>query len=137
LEKVKHRADEYFLSRGWVAFAFQRETWRAFEEGASGLLHAPTGQGKTLAVYLGPLVKTLECKKGLSILWITPLRALAADTLRALREPMAVMAPELQAEARTGDSSSTVKARLRRWVPGLQVWVLSATLGNLEQAAAF
>jgi ATP-dependent helicase Lhr and Lhr-like helicase len=192
-KKKKHRGEEYFLSRGWKAFAFQQETWRAFAEGASGLLHAPTGQGKTLAVYMGPLVKTLDCAKGLSILWITPLRALAADTLRALREPLAEMAPTLQAEARTGDSSSAVKAklrkslphtlvitpeslslmmthgdfrekisglrcvivdewhellgnkrgvqtelclaRLRRWVPGLQVWGLSATLGNLAEAA--
>ena len=193
LERVKHRAEEYFAGRGWQAFPFQKETWEAYAEGASGLLHAPTGQGKTLAVYLGPLVKTLDCAKGLSILWITPLRALAADTLRALREPLAEMAPTLQAEARTGDSSSAVKARLRkslphtlvitpeslslmmthgdfrekmaglrcvivdewhellgskrgvqtelclarlrRWVPGLQIWGLSATLGNLQQAA--
>ena len=59
------------------------------------MLHAPTGFGKTLAVYLGPLSETLdehgtkftdrESKAlGCQIIWLTPLRALANDTLNAL-----------------------------------------------------
>ena len=184
--------DSFFTARGWKPFAFQRDTWNAYAAGKSGLLHAPTGQGKTLAVYLGPLAEDPSPDKGLSVLWITPLRALAADTLRALREPMAELAPALQAEARTGDTSSTVRAKLRKqfphtlvttpeslslmlthadfrektaglrcvivdewhellgtkrgvqtelclarlrsWLPGLRIWGLSATLGNLEEA---
>ena len=182
----------FFARRGWQPFAFQRETWSAFLAGKSGLLHAPTGQGKTLAVFLGPLAATLDGPDECRVLWITPLRALAADTLRALREPLAELAPKLSAESRTGDSSSATRARLRKrlphtlvttpeslslmlthgdtreklaglrcvivdewhelmgtkrgvqaelclarlraWFPGLPVWGLSATLGNLTEA---
>lgn len=114
----KHSAiDSFFATRGWKPFDFQRRTWEAYAAGSSGLLHAPTGQGKTLAVFLGPLMETITTGNPCSILWITPLRALAADTLRALREPLAELAPKLDAEARTGDSSSSVRAKLRSRLP--------------------
>jgi len=111
----------FFKAKGWKPFPFQRETWAAYLEGKSGLLHAPTGLGKTLAVYLGPLAETLRgldaAAASCRVLWLTPLRALAADTLRALREPLEVLAPHLQAEARTGDTSSAIRARLRNRLP--------------------
>jgi ATP-dependent Lhr-like helicase len=50
-------------------------------------------------------------------MWLTPLRALAQDTLRALREPLEILAPQLQVEARTGDTSSYVRAKLRKALP--------------------
>ena len=122
----------FFKAKGWKPFPFQKETWAAYREGKSGLLHAPTGLGKTLAVFLGPLSETVagaSCPRPLpghpapvpsstcQILWLTPLRALAADTLRALREPLEVLAPHLHAEARTGDTSSAIRARLRNKLP--------------------
>ncbi len=110
----------FFKTKGWKPFPFQKETWAAYREGKSGLLHAPTGLGKTLAVFLGPLSETLREGGSLNscqILWLTPLRALAADTLRALREPLEVLAPHLHAEARTGDTSSAIRARLRNKLP--------------------
>lgn len=117
MSKVPKSLAPFFEKRGWKPFPFQKETWRAYGEGKSGLLHAPTGQGKTLAVFLGPLAETLQGPDECSVIWITPLRALAADTLRALREPLAELAPRLSAEARTGDSSSSVRARLRNRLP--------------------
>jgi ATP-dependent Lhr-like helicase len=107
----------YFARRGWKPFAFQKETWKSFLAGKSGLLHAPTGQGKTLAVFLGPLAASIAGPNECTVLWITPLRALAADTLRALREPLEELAPHLQAEARTGDTTSAQRARLRKQLP--------------------
>ena len=47
----------WFTSRGWQAFPFQEEVWRALAGGASGVLHAPTGTGKTLAAWLGAIVR--------------------------------------------------------------------------------
>lgn len=110
----------FFKHKGWKAFPFQKEVWAAYAAGKSGLLHAPTGQGKTLAVWLGPVEETLKSKKlpqSCTVLWLTPLRALAQDTLRALREPLEILAPELQVEARTGDTSAAIRARLRRALP--------------------
>lgn len=108
----------FFKQRGWKAFPFQKEVWDAYAAGKSGLLHAPTGQGKTLAVWLGPVAEAVKHPpQGCQVLWLTPLRALAQDTLRALREPLEILAPQLQVEARTGDTSSYVRAKLRKALP--------------------
>ena len=88
----------WFASRGWKPFPFQREVWREMARGTSGLVHAPTGTGKTLAAWLGALARartlgqaralgqarTLGAAGGLRVVWLTPLKALAADTVRAL-----------------------------------------------------
>ncbi len=105
----------FFAARGWRPFDFQKETWAAYLAGKSGLLHAPTGLGKTLAVYLGPIAE--PAGTGCQVLWLTPLRALAADTLRALREPLEMLVPGAEAEARTGDTPSALRARLRKKLP--------------------
>ena len=83
------RVEAWLARRGWSLFDFQCEVADAYIAGESGLLHAPTGSGKTLAVWLGPLLEALDLQQpspGLSVLWLTPLRALAADTLASLRD---------------------------------------------------
>lgn len=115
-----NRIEQYFHERDWTPFDFQRSTWDAFRNGRSGMVHAPTGLGKTLAVYVAPLA---ECAEeggrfgGCEVLWVTPLRALAADTLRALREPLGFFLPGADAEARTGDTSNAMRAKLRKRLP--------------------
>ena len=52
-------AEMWFASRGWTPFAFQREVWRAYLDGESGLIHAATGTGKTLAAWWGPILEYL------------------------------------------------------------------------------
>jgi ATP-dependent Lhr-like helicase len=47
--------DAWFESRGWTPFPFQREAWAAYARGESGLIHVPTGAGKSYSAYLGPL----------------------------------------------------------------------------------
>lgn len=109
---------DFLASKKWTPFPFQTATWEHYFAGRSGLLHAPTGQGKTLAVYLGPLTASLSAGAvGCRVLWLTPLRALAADTLRALREPMSFFDPTFRAEARTGDTPTALRARLRKELP--------------------
>ena len=110
----------WFSARDWKPFAFQKQVWAAIKNGESGLLHASTGAGKTYAVWFAALnrfAKTLpvdapprkrkQPAEPLTVLWITPMRALAAATLRALQEA----APDWQVEARTGDTSSAQRAR--------------------------
>ncbi|HMN15182.1 MAG TPA: DEAD/DEAH box helicase, partial [Bellilinea sp.] len=102
------RAEDWLATRGHRPFPFQFEVWQAIAEGRSGLLHATTGAGKTLAVWLGALKRfvppalarqaqpAIESEAiadpakapPLTVLWLTPMRALAADTLRALRGPL-------------------------------------------------
>lgn len=117
---------QWLRARGWKAFAFQREVWRALADGASGLLHANTGTGKTYAVWLGALQALPEAARGstappLTVLWITPMRALAADTVRALREPMEALAPHWRIGLRSGDTTAAERATQDRRLPTVLV----------------
>jgi ATP-dependent Lhr-like helicase len=126
---------EWFSVRGWTPFAFQREVWAAYRNGESGLVHAATGTGKTLAAWGAALDEWLDQRThttqpspngkrrrrdrspALRVLWITPLRALAADTEEALREPLVDLAIPWSLESRTGDTSAATRARQRRRLP--------------------
>ena len=117
------RAEEWFRSHGWNAFDFQREVWSSYLDGESGLIHAATGTGKTLAAWWGPLLEYLgeERKKEkavpLRVLWITPLRALAGDTAEALIEPVRDLSLPWTVETRTGDTTSALRSRQSRRMP--------------------
>ena len=125
-------AERWFASKGWQPFAFQREVWEAYARGESGLIHAATGTGKTLAAWFGPLLEG----KG-RVLWITPLRALVADTLEALSAPVADLGIDWSIEARTGDTDSATRARQGRRLPTALVTTpesLSMLLSRSESA---
>ena len=112
--------ERWFASRGWKPFAFQHEVWRAYLAGESGLVHAATGTGKTLAAWMGPIIEALQGAReagGLRVLWITPLRALAADTAEALVQPLRDLGLEWTLETRTSDTPSTVRARQSKRLP--------------------
>ena len=108
----------WFDAQGWSPAPFQREAWTRYLAGESGLLVTPTGSGKTLAAFGGPLLQALRepptpaPRRGqprpprLRVLWITPLRALAADTTRALRVPIEALGLDWTVAMRTGDASS-------------------------------
>jgi ATP-dependent Lhr-like helicase len=109
-------AEGWFEARGWRPFEFQRAVWSAMSGGASGLLHATTGSGKTYAVWMGALAR-LQPRCGLQVLWLTPMRALAADTTRALLGPLPALAPWASVGQRTGDTGSAERARQERHPP--------------------
>ena len=109
-------ATAWFSARGWTPFDFQSEVWAAMARGRSGLLHATTGSGKTYAVWLGALARQ-QPVAALQVLWITPMRALAADTTRALQLPLAALAPQWRVAQRTGDTPAAERARQDRKLP--------------------
>jgi ATP-dependent Lhr-like helicase len=116
--------DDWFARQGWQPFPFQREVWAAMARGESGLLHATTGSGKTYAVWLGALLHAMrqmpDVPRGappLTVLWITPMRALAADTTRAIGLPLPDLAPAWTVGARSGDTPSAERARQDRRLP--------------------
>lgn len=114
--------DQWFAQRGWQVFDFQRDCWQAWLAGDSGLLHSATGSGKTLAAWGGPLLDWMQTPaQGLNVLWITPLRALAADTAGNLARPVAELELPLTVGVRTGDTSSGERARQRRSPPNALV----------------
>jgi len=120
MNSLHPKLQEWFQQRKWKPFQFQEDVWKAYHSEKSGLLHAPTGFGKTLSVWLGPVSETLKtgkAPKGCEILWLTPLRALANDTLQSLREPLTDLELDWSVESRTGDTSSYRKAKLREKFP--------------------
>jgi ATP-dependent Lhr-like helicase len=132
--------DAWFAARGWKVFPFQRAVWRAALAGESGLLHANTGSGKTYAVWFAALLRSSLAsqreRSGLRVLWITPMRALAADTLRALEESAAVLAPAWTIGARTGDTSSAERTRQSRKLPSTLITTPESLSLLLSRAAA-
>ena len=123
-------AKTWFSARAWKPFAFQKQVWAAVKNGESGLLHASTGAGKTYAVWfaalnrfarLQPPVATPRKRKPtaepLTVLWITPMRALAADTARGLQTPVDDLQIPWTIGLRTGDTSSSERARQGRRLP--------------------
>ncbi|MCC7054817.1 MAG: ligase-associated DNA damage response DEXH box helicase [Gemmatimonadaceae bacterium] len=124
-----HDIDSWFAANGWSPFAFQREVWQAYAAGASGLIHAATGTGKTYAAWLGPVQEWMSrnavaatprrrsTNAPLQVLWITPLRALAADTEAALRAPIEALQLPWTIESRTGDTAGKVRRAQRDRLP--------------------
>lgn len=125
-------AQRWFSERSWKPFPFQKEVWSAVKQGQSGLLHASTGSGKTYAVWFAALNRFAQSAKPpadtkprkrkppatpLSVLWITPMRALAADTARALEAPLVDLDIPWSVGLRTGDTSSSERARQGRRLP--------------------
>lgn len=106
-----------FRRRGWRLARFQREAWAAYRRGESGLIHAPTGTGKTLAAWLGPVTEAESADEPIRVLWITPMRALAADTGAALQQSCIDLAVPWRVETRTGDTAASARARQRKRLP--------------------
>lgn len=119
--------EDWFSARAWEPFEFQREAWSAYLDGKSGLVHAPTGIGKTLSVWGGPLLAAEAEGSGgdraapITVLWLTPLRALAADTAAALSAPADGMGLKWSVEIRTGDTSASVRAKQKKRLPSALV----------------
>jgi ATP-dependent Lhr-like helicase len=122
------QVDQFFRSIQRKPFRFQRDTWRAYLAGQSGLVHSATGSGKTLAVWMGPILQWLKENKDqskwtpkrpppLRVLWVTPLRALASDTENALRLPLVSLGLPWRLESRTGDTKASAKSRQLKQLP--------------------
>ena len=107
----------------------QVEGWPAIARGESTLILAPTGTGKTLTAFLWCLdelmVRTAQdVERGCRVVYLSPLKALAADVERNLRSPLVGIANMAKREGvdvrmpeisvRTGDTSQKERARFRK-----------------------
>ena len=129
LKEAYRKATALFKKRGWKVFKFQRESWKAYASGKSGLVHAPTGTGKTYAVWVPPLLEWMVENKQTkpkrehrsAVLWITPLRALVEDTRSHFLSFVKKWTCLGRSEARTGDTSGANKTRQRKRLPSCLV----------------
>lgn len=124
-----HIAENWFRQQNWEPFPFQKETWSAFLDGKHGLLNAPTGSGKTYALWF-PIVlnyiknhpdyKTKH-KKGLKAIWITPLRALSQEIKQSAERITQDLETQMTVGIRTGDTSTKERSRQRTTMPDLLI----------------
>ena len=104
---------DWFDCKGWSIHPHQQSMLDRSDDPAL-LLIAPTGGGKTLAGFLPTLVDLADAPAdGLHTLYISPLKALAADIKRNLTAPVTEMGLPIRIEDRTGDTPATRKRRQR------------------------
>ncbi|WP_199554949.1 ligase-associated DNA damage response DEXH box helicase [Sandaracinobacteroides hominis] len=108
----------WFRGRGWQPRAHQLQMLRAARAGRHALLVAATGAGKTLAGFL-PVLTRETASPGLKAIYVSPLKALAADVERNLLLPIREANLPLTVETRTGDTSSDAKRRQRENPPDI------------------
>jgi ATP-dependent Lhr-like helicase len=192
---------EWFQNRGWTPFPFQTDAWKAYLNGESGLINAPTGSGKTYSLMMPILLEFIKehpdsYKKkknnGLRAIWITPIRALSKEIELSANRVIEGLELSWKVGVRSGDTSLKERAkqrekppellittpeslhlliatkgyeeffkdlrvvvadewhelmgskrgvqielglsRLKRIVPALKVWGISATIGNMDDA---
>ncbi len=124
-------------TKSWLTGAFAEPTqaqvgaWKAISGGDNTLVVAPTGSGKTLAAFLWsidqlaaqPLAERDPASR-CRVVYVSPLKALAADVDRNLRVPLAgvrraattlgVALPDITVATRTGDTSSSERRAFAR-----------------------
>ena len=117
-------------TRGWPAIRADRDT----------LIAAPTGSGKTLSAFLvciDRLYRAAEAgeldaqERGVHVVYVSPLKALAADIHQNLERPLAEIAqvatelgfeaPEIRVALRSGDTPSSARAALVKHPPHLLI----------------
>jgi ATP-dependent helicase Lhr and Lhr-like helicase len=126
-ETIGYRIIHQWLgSKELQPFGFQEQSWQHISESQSGLVNAPTGCGKTYAVFLGSLINFInqhpgnyksKSKNGLQLLWITPLRALAKDIGRAMEEVIVELGMKWKIGIRNGDTEISERQRQNRQMP--------------------
>jgi ATP-dependent Lhr-like helicase len=122
-------AQNWFLEQDWKPFKFQKDTWTAFLQGKHGLLNAPTGSGKTYALWFpvvlnyikhNPDYKTKH-KKGLKAIWITPLRALSNEIKQSAERITQDLGTQMTVGVRTGDTTAKERSQQKRTMPDLLI----------------
>lgn len=186
----------WMMEKSISPFKFQIDTWKKFGNGYSGMVVAPTGFGKTYSVFLALISDFLnhpeKYKKGLKMIWITPLRSLSKDIAKAMQEAIDEIGLDWLVGLRNGDTDPKVRqqqvknmpeilvatpeslhlllgqknhqrffqnlqsividewhellgskrgvivelgiSQLRKYVPKLKIWGITATIGNLDEA---
>lgn len=111
--------------KGISPFKFQVETWRKFGNGYSGMVVAPTGFGKTYSVFLALISDFLnhpeKYKKGLKMIWITPLRSLSKDIAKAMQEAIDEIGLDWAVGVRNGDTDPKVRQQQVKNMPEILV----------------
>jgi ATP-dependent Lhr-like helicase len=117
--------NDWMASKGHVPFKFQEQTWAKYHNGYSGMVVAPTGFGKTFSVFLAVVIDYLnypeKYKKGLKLLWVSPLRSLAKDLAKAMTIAVEEIGLDWEVAVRNGDTPTNVRRKQERLMPDVLI----------------
>ncbi|MFN8111743.1 MAG: DEAD/DEAH box helicase [Solirubrobacterales bacterium] len=125
-------------TRSWFERSFeaptpaQTEGWPAIATGANTLICAPTGSGKTLTAFLWGIDSLArekterlnageEAPSSVSLVYVSPLKALSYDVERNLRAPLAGIGAEVTVGLRTGDTPQRERQAMLRKPPDILI----------------
>ena len=122
-------AEDWFHKQGWKSLPFQKQTWTAFLQGKNGLLNAPTGSGKTYALWIPIVLDYIKSNPdystkhppGIKAIWITPLRALSVEIKQAAERVVNDLGTNITVGIRSGDTSASERARQKDKMPDLLI----------------
>jgi ATP-dependent Lhr-like helicase len=113
----------WMAQKDFAPFTFQLETWEKFYKNYSGMVVAPTGFGKTYSVFLAVIIDFLNYPEkygdGLKLLWITPLRALAKDIAKAMKEAIDEIGLDWSVGVRNGDTPISERTSQTKKMPDI------------------
>lgn len=161
------------VTRTWFTDVFAAPTpvqlaaWQAIGSGENALIIAPTGSGKTLAAFLQSLDRLAGApdqaaliglpdnepqrspnkrSRGVRVLYISPLKALAVDIERNLQAPLRGMTataerlglpvPQVSVAVRSGDSSAADRRRIASHPPDILITTPESLFLMLSSKAA-
>lgn len=119
MDDLFRQAESWFVSKHWKPFPFQYEAWRAYLNGNSGLVNAPTGSGKTYSLLMPVLLEFIrehpDYKKkknnGIQAIWITPIRALSKEIEASAERLVEGLELPWKIGVRSGDTSLKERER--------------------------
>src|SRR6185369_15163862 len=137
MERFHPLVSRWFSETLGTPTAAQERGWREIQAGRHTLIAAPTGSGKTLAAFLAGLNElfvegtTSPLPDEVRIVYVSPLKALSADVHKNLAVPrrgiagladeLGIQAPRITAAVRTGDTTSSERAKILRTPPHILV----------------
>jgi len=118
-------------TRAWFERSFEAPTpaqaqgWPAIATGDNTLICAPTGSGKTLTAFLWGIDSLAQAKEramsAVSLVYVSPLKALSYDVERNLRAPLAGIGADLSVALRTGDTPQRERQAMLRKPPDILI----------------
>lgn len=128
-EELYKIAENWFQNQNWKPLPFQTQTWTAFLQGKNGLLNAPTGSGKTYALWFSIILNYIKKnpdyktkhKPGLKAIWITPLRALSVEIKQAAEKVATDLETQMTVGIRSGDTTASERTKQKSKMPDLLI----------------
>ena len=132
LERFSPHTREWFTQAFEAPTPAQEQGWPAISSGEHVLISAPTGSGKTLAAFLWAIDRLStelrdaqargdSSERGISVVYVSPLKALSYDIDRNLRVPLRGLGTDLRVAVRTGDTPQRERRAMLKEPPDILI----------------